>query len=98
MCKLVATLPKFNGTGSWDGFITSFEKLVRKYEVSDEEWLELLQICLQEQASKFKQALPMAVHANYRYVQYVERLQARYGEDRCDDCPYETPRHTANSY
>ena len=80
MCKLVATLPKFNGTGSWDGFITSFEKLVRKFEVSDEEKLELLQICLQEQASKFEQALPIAVRANY--AQYVERLQARYGEDR----------------
>ena len=76
MCKLVATLPKFNGTGSWDGFITSFEKLVRKYEVSDEEWLELLQICLQEQASKFKQALPMAVRANY--VQYSNIYDALY--------------------
>ena len=78
-CKLVGTLPKYNGTGSFEGFMNTFEKLTVKCDVEEDEKLQLLQICLQDQASKFEMSLPEAIRNNYR--RFKERLEARYGED-----------------
>ena len=94
-CKIVATLPKFTGKGSWEGFYNTFLKIVSKCNVEEAEKLEMLQICLLDHASRFESSLPKAVRSDYGM--FIERLQARYGEDQ-DETTARISLHAAKQF
>ena len=80
VCKLLSTLPKFTGTGPFEAFLHTFNQISNKCQVTRDEKAELLQMCMQEQASTYVSNLTEDVRGNLE--QLVARLDARYGEDK----------------
>lgn len=59
------TLPVFDGSGDWEGFLLPFNRAARRYEWGDEERLNQFIECLRGQASKYLCSLPKSVQNVY---------------------------------
>ena len=75
------SLPKalvFDGRGSWQAFLTKFEKYAGIFEWDDFEKRDFLCLCLTDKASEYY-ALVMDREVELGYIEVVDKLERRFG-------------------
>ncbi|KAH3733240.1 hypothetical protein DPMN_039665 [Dreissena polymorpha] len=75
------SLPKalvYDGRGSWQTFLTKFEKFSTNFEWKDREKRDYLCFCLTDKASEYY-AFVMDIEVELSYLEVVEKLERRFG-------------------